>query len=125
MFVTQELSSYVLSQISKIGGVGVTVSEGYSGALPNASKIEECSGTVASLRTDCVIAALIGKSRGVAQELIEKGMVSINSVGALKPTQTINTNDVISVRGNGRFKITDVGAVTKKGRIVLKWNKYI
>ena len=125
MFITQELSGFVLSQISKVGGVGVTVSEGYSGTLPNASEVDECSGTVASLRADCVIAALVGKSRGVALELIEKGMVSINSVGTLKPTQSVNTNDIISVRGSGRYKITEAGALTKKGRIILKWNKYI
>ncbi len=125
MFITNELSGYVLSQISKVGGVGVTVSEGYCGALPNALKVAECSGTVASLRADCVIATLIGKSRGVALELIEKGMVSINSVGTQKATQIVNTNDIISVRGNGRYKITESQALTKKGRIILKWNKYI
>lgn len=125
MFITEELAGYVLSQISKVGGVGVSLSEGYTLPLPNSSSVTECSGTVASLRADCVIAALIGKSRGIALELIEKGMVSINSVGTLKPTQVVKANDIVSVRGSGKYKITESGTLSKKGRIILKWNKYI
>ncbi len=125
IFLTNEIAPYVISQISKVGGVGVTVSEGVVGKLPEQSVVSECTMSVASLRADCVVSALIGKSRNVSAEVIEKGLVSVNSVGVLKPTRTIALGDVVSVRGYGRFKITEAGNYTKKGRLILKWNKYI
>lgn len=125
IFLTHEIAPYVKSQISKVGGVGVTVENGVKGNLPEQTAIENCSATVSSLRADCVVSALSGKSRGVSLELIEKGLVSVNSVGVLKPTRAICGGDVVSIRGGGRFKITEAEQLTKKGRIILKWNKYI
>lgn len=124
-FVTLDIAEYILSQISKVGSVGVELSRGFKGSLPNLSRVLECSATVASLRADCVVSALISKSRNTAVELIEKALVSVNSVALSKPTKTILQNDIISIRGFGRFKITANGDTTKKGRIVLKYNKYI
>ena len=125
VFLTREIAPYVKSQISKVGGVGVTITEGVKGKLPQASEVASFTASVSSLRADCVVAALGGKSRSGAIELIEKGLVSVNSVGVVKPTQTIGTDDIVSVRGGGRFKITEAEHLTKKGRIILKWNKYI
>lgn len=125
IFLTTEIMPYVKSQISKVGGVGVAIQEGIDGKLPQASEVQSLSASVSSIRIDCVVAALCGKSRNGALDLIQKGMVSSNSVGVVKPTALVSNGDIISVRGCGRFKITETENITKKGRIILKWNKYI
>ncbi len=125
MFLITEIMPYVKSQISKVGGVGVTIQEGIEGKLPQASEVQSFTASVSSLRIDCVVSALCGKSRNGALDLIQKGLVSVNSVGAVKQTGLISNGDIVSVRGCGRFKITEAEHLTKKGRIILKWNKYI
>jgi RNA-binding protein YlmH len=37
----------------------------------------------------------------------------------------LEEGDIVSVRGKGRFIITEVKNITKKGRIVVTINKYV
>jgi len=125
MFVSRDVSEYIISQLSKVGRVGVTLREGYTEPLPEIGRFLEASATVASLRMDCVVGALTGKSRKVAQELISAGSISLNSLSAEKATAAIKDGDVLSIRGHGRFKIVSTSEVSKKGRVILRWNKYV
>ncbi len=124
MFLSSDISDYVISQLEKVGRVGVTLSEGYSGMLPGRGQMVECSATVASLRLDCVVGALTGKSRNGSAELISAALVTVNSVAALKPTYTVKSGDILSLRGYGKFVITASHEQSKKGRIILRWKKY-
>lgn len=124
-FVTDDVSKFVLTQIEKIGNVGVTLTEGFVEPLPNASKKQSFSVTVASVRLDCIVAALCGTSRGDATEKIADGYVSVNSVCVTKPTVNVKAEDKITVRKRGKFEITSCDEHSKKGRIILKYDKYI
>lgn len=95
VFLSKDILNHVVCGIDKVGNTGVTVSEGYTLPLPGASECKEINDTVASLRLDCVVAALVGCSRGKAAELIENGLVD------------------------------DAESSTRKGRIILKAKKYI
>lgn len=125
VFLAEEISGYVVSQLSKVGGAGVTLSEGFELPLPGASERVECSDTVASLRLDCVIGAICGLSRRSACELIEQGFVSVNSVACEKATRSVSSGDRLTVRGKGRFDILSASDLSKKGRIILKYSKFI
>lgn len=125
VFVSRDVSKFVKTQLEKVGRVGVGVSEGFSEPLPQHSSLAQFSDTVASLRLDCVVSALAGVSRNVACELIENGYVSINSITCEKTTRTVDTGDRITVRGKGKFFVDDVSALSKKGRIILKYSKYV
>ncbi len=81
--------------------------------------------TVSSLRLDCVVGELAKKSRSVSAELIESGMVYLNSVQCQKKDKIISDYDVISIRRIGKFKIDGVGGYTKKNRIKVNILKYI
>ncbi len=125
IFVNRKVAEFVKTQLEKVGNVGVRVSEGFSEPLPQNGKRIECISTVASARLNCVVSALSGVSRAKACELIEQGDVSINSVAVQKSVKTVCEGDRITVRKKGRFDVTEISATTKKGRIVLKYTKFI
>lgn len=125
IFVLNDIADFIISQITKIGRVGVNVSKGYELPLPNLSKKESFCVTVASMRLDGVVSALCGFSRKEAVEKITEGYVIVNSVCIEKTTYTVTSNDNITVRQKGKFEITSCDEFSKKGRIVLKYNKYV
>ncbi len=124
-FVHSDVADFVLSQITKIGSVGVELKKGCDLPLPNAAKTQPASDTVASLRIDCVVSALCGFSRSAAADAISDGFVAVNSVAVTKPTYLVKCGDTVTVRQKGRFKITACDECSKKGRIILKYDKYI
>lgn len=125
VFVTSDIAKFVLSQIKKIGSVGVTVNEGFTEPLPNANRKQSFSVTVASTRLDCVVAALCTMSRSVAAEYIADGFVAVNSLSVVKPTVSVKQNDKVTVRKRGKFEITSCDEYSKKGRIILRYDKYV
>ena len=125
VFVTDDISSFVLSQIEKVGRVGVTVTSGFVFPLPEKGVLSEFETTIASERLDCVVSALCNISRGAALQKIEDGVVSVNSVVCMKPTKSIISGDAVTVRGKGKFIISSLENKTRKNRIVLKYWKYI
>ncbi len=125
VFLLDEISDYVLKQIGKIGRTGVKTESGFVHPLPERDRLTECSATVASERLDCVVAAVCNISRAAAALKITEGFVSVNSVVYEKATKSVESGDVLSVRGKGRFIIDAVDDRTRKNRIVLKFKKYI
>ena len=125
IFVTDEICDYIKNQVTKIGRIGVTVTEGYTLPLPKGDELAEFTDTAASDRIDCVISALCGFSRSKALEAIDYGIVTINSVPVNKPTKSVSEGDIISVRGKGRFLIGSLNDRTKKNRIIINYKKYI
>lgn len=125
VFLSRDISPFVLSQTEKVGSVGVKLKEGFELPLPNFGKKEGFTATVASLRLDSVVAALCGVSRNEAVSIIEEKRVSVSGLLQEKISKLISPSDKISIRGKGFFEITDCTGVSKKGRIILKYDKFI
>ncbi len=125
VFVAHDVSKFVLSQIEKVGNVGVALGAGYTEPLPQLGKKQECSVTVASVRIDCVVAAICNISRTQATQKITDSFVLVNSVCVTKPTLNVKSQDKITVRQKGKFEVISCDELSKKGRIILKYNKYI
>lgn len=83
---------------------------------------KEVRDTVSSLRLDAVAASGFRLARGKAAALIESGKVQLNWRECVKPDKLLSAGDTVSARGFGKFEVSEVGGVTKKGRtsIVLK-----
>lgn len=124
VFLKDKVSRFVLTQLEKVGRVGVKLNEGYSEPLPSIGEIISCTDTVSSMRLDCVVAAVCNISRSLALEYIVNSKVLLNSKECAKPTRTLSSGDKLTVRGKGKFYITQADEHTKKGRIILKYNKY-
>ena len=125
LFVKTELAPHFLSQIEKIGRVGVRIREGFDEPLPAAHAFQPVSGVVASERLDCLVALLAGAGRERAAQMISGGFVSINHRETLSAAARVHDGDVISIRRCGRFIIDALGPKTKKGRLSIRCRKYI
>ncbi len=80
--------------------------------------------TVASLRVDSVVAALLNKSRTEAVKHIRQGNVKVNQMEIQNADFEIFDNDIISIRYNGKFKVFCDGAKSRKDRIFINIAKY-
>lgn len=120
-----EISGFIIENLTKAGRVGISVSRIALDELP--TKTEELSvktDTVASLRLDAVLSAAFGLSRGRAAEMIAAGLVSHNHELCAQPAKEVMEGAVLSVRGMGRAVLTEVGSVSRKGRIFIKIGLY-
>ncbi len=125
VFLSEDISDFVIKQTEKIGRIGVTAVLGIEGELPESGKLADFTDTVASLRLDCVVSALAGISRGTAVEKIESGFVAVNSFAVEKITYAVNEGDIITVRGKGKFIISSLDGRTRKNRVILEYKKYV
>ena len=64
LFVKTELAPHFLSQIDKIGRVGVQITKGFTDPLPQAHSFQPMGGVVASERLDCLVAFFGGHRQG-------------------------------------------------------------
>lgn len=80
-------------------------------------RCEERRDTVSSLRLDAVCATGFRMARGKAASLIEGGRVQLNWRECTKADKPVTAGDTVSARGFGKFELTEVGSLTKKGRI--------
>lgn len=117
VFIKSELKDYIASQIFKVGNVGVKISDADINKLPQGRETEEIYYTVSSLRLDNVVAAITNMSREKTKQLILLGNVSLNFIQNKNVSQLLNSNDTLTIRGKGKFKVNDVSGKTRKGRI--------
>lgn len=78
----------------------------------------------ASKRIDVVIAAVYNLSRNETSKLIKAEKVFVNSRLVTSNSYMLCDNDIVSVRGFGRFSFDKEIKTTKKGRLVLEVKKY-
>ncbi len=123
-FVSSDISKYIIMSVTRIGGVGVSLSVGYTQPLPISDEKIEITVTIASQRLDCVVAALVRTSRTAAAQMILSGIVSVNSQVCQKVTKNVDANDCVTVRSKGKFRIKSINGLTKKGRNILLAEKY-
>jgi len=79
-------------------------------------KFSVISGTVASDRLDCVVSLAARISREKSKGLIVSGFVNVNHEPVDKSDFSVEDGDILSIRGYGRFVISEIGGLTKKGR---------
>lgn len=126
LFVKPEIESYILQNLTKVGNRGIRLEKVTTEAvlLPE-RPTKEIRSTVAGLRLDAVLATAAGIGRGKAAELIRIGQVTINWETVTEVSATVREGDVLSARGYGRMKLTEVGGLTRKGRYGITLVRYI
>lgn len=124
VFCTLTAHDMITADISKIGRVGVDISDGINAPLPEAV-FEETAAVVASLRSDCVVSALSGLSREKSADFIRAGNLTLNYESCGSVSKLLAQGDIISLRGYGKFVLCDEGVQTKKGKLRINLKKYI
>lgn len=110
--------------ICKIGRVGVAASLIDAPSLIPEKKFRIISGTVPSMRIDCISALAMNVSREKASAALRSEKIMLNYRTVSDNDKTVSEGDVLSVRGYGKFRIGNIGGETKKGRIHLTIEKY-
>ncbi len=127
LFVHSSVSPVVENEITKIGRVGVSVSEG-SDALSSMNtedRFRDITGTVASLRLDCVLSLALGLSRSRVAPLILAKKVIVNNFERLSGDFVLSENDTFSVKGFGKFILSEIGGQSRKDRTFIRVSKYL
>ena len=126
IFVRSEIRDYILTNLEKIGRHGIEISscELNEVEIPQ-RQTEEIGGTVAGIRLDSVLSVALKTSRSRAAELITGGLVSLNWEETENVSKSLSEGDIISVRGKGRFKVSCIGGLTRKGRYSITVERYI
>lgn len=125
VFVSEKIADFLLDQLTRVGREAVHYTPGAGDGLDLGPRYEAHTDTVASTRLDGIVAAVAACSRGDATGWIERGLVSVNHLVVTKATTQIDAGDVLSVRGKGKFRIDDLSGLSKKGRVILKYSKYL
>lgn len=88
------------------------------------NEFENLNIIVSSLRLDNFVSELAKCSRTRATEIIEDGRVFLNSINEFKDSKKININDIITIRGKGKFVFIGIEKETKSGRFLVNIKKY-
>ncbi len=118
-FLLQNLSSltrFSSSLISEVALDEITETE--------AAKVE-ISSIVASLRLDNIVSVLAKTSRSKAVQILEQERVFLNFKVETKSSKQVKEGDIITIRGKGRFEFKEISGNTRKGRYIIKIDKYV
>lgn len=124
LFCLNSISQYIIDNLNRIKHTSVKCSI-YDGApdfvneLPQSEEI-----IVSSMRADAVTAAVYNLSRKSTGELFSLGKVFINSKQTYKESVLLKDNDMVTVRGFGRFIYEEQIKETKKHRYVVSVRIY-
>ena len=87
--------------------------------------LKNITGTISNVRLDSVISTAFNMSRNSIIVYIENGKVFVNGKLITSNGYSIKENDIISVRGLGRFVFNRVLKETKKGRNLISIDLYV
>jgi len=126
MFFTEEIADFIMMNLTRIASspVKLSVTDDLS-QFDVERQFKETQTSVSSMRLDCVLSAVTGKSRSQSVAAIEEGICTVNYSPVKNARTQIKDGDIISVRGFGKFVVETNGSLTKKGRVHLKAKKYI
>lgn len=124
VFCKQELSHYIIEELTQIRHTVVTGSIIMPEAMDVQADFDSYEKIIASNRLDSITAAMAGVSRSQAVVLIHNGKIYINGAECLHNTYICKPNDVISIRGTGKFIFDGISGETRKNRIKISYRQY-
>lgn len=125
LFLHQSLEAFFLEELKRIRHTCVKVSVMQIEQFAYTPKTKEIKGSVSSFRLDSLIALVFASSRTKIIPYIEGGKVFVNGKLVTSNGYRIKEDDIISVRGFGRFQFKECLSQTKKGRYLVTMNLYI
>ena len=114
VFCRKSISELILG-IERIKNTTVKTSLADGRELTLQQSYKEISGSVASLRVDSVVSVAVKTSRSKCLDIIREGKVYLNGRCCTENAKNISNNDIITVRGYGKFLIETSDSKTKKG----------
>ena len=126
LFCLEEIADFIMYNLTKVANTSVILEQCELAQLDMPEKqFKQFSKTVASERLDCIVSALINKSRSSASEFIDRGLVTVNYEIVKNQSHQVKDCTTLSVRGFGKFYIEYGEGLSKKGKIKLSIKQYI
>ncbi|MDR3214947.1 MAG: hypothetical protein LBT75_01545 [Bacilli bacterium] len=123
--VAQTISKYILDNLNRINKVNVLLIE-EDNRITIIKEYQEFKVIINSLRLDNVIKSIIKSSSLDAKKFIIKGNVKVNYSENDNLTYQVTNNDLLSLRGYGRYYLEiNEGYRTKKNKYIIILKKVI
>jgi RNA-binding protein YlmH len=120
LFAHTGISTFIVDQLVKVKHTLVSTSIIDRKDFDYKPKFQEIVGTVSSVRLDSILSVAFHASRSSLTGLIEGGKVFVGGKEVLSNSYTLKENDIVSVRGLGKFQYVGTTYQTKKGRYSVK-----
>lgn len=124
VFVQTGLSAHIKNELTRIRHTSVRLFEESFEDCQYTPCFEEIKGTVKSVRLDSLVALAFSSSRSRLSGLIEGGRVFVNGRLITSNAFSVKEEDIISVRGMGKFQYMGILSQTKKDRSLILIHKY-
>lgn len=124
VFCDEKLAEFFCNELTQIKH---TVVEAVECKLPLEilkPSFVEITGTVSSLRIDAIVSFITKQSRNSVLELFRTQKVFVNGKLVESNSMNVKEEDIITVRGAGKFIFKEVINVTKKDRLNILMLKY-
>ena len=124
VFCKDSIADYIIENLTRIKHTTVKVSKTADIEDITALVLEEKTIQVSSIRVDAVVSKVYNLSRNSAIELFQTGLVFINGRECTENAKSLKPNDIVSVRGYGKFEYSEELNLSKKGKINCKVRIY-
>ncbi len=125
IFCCKRIAEFLTGELGKIRHTDITISICEEEMDAFSPKKEAFQKTVTSVRLDCVVAACCNISRSEAVRQIAAKLVFINARNIIKPDYLCAEQDILSVRGHGKYVLARIHGLSKKGKLRVTLEKYI
>ncbi|MGG5462475.1 RNA-binding protein [Clostridium sp. B9] len=122
--VHHSIIDYLIANLSKVKNLNCKCEIIYDLDETPKPSYEERSVIVTSKRLDCIVAALGNISRSKALDNITSGSVLLDYRITKDKSKEVSENSRLTIRGLGKFKISNIFGTTKSGRLKLTVFKY-
>ncbi len=124
-FCKTEIAPYLIDNLLKIRHTDVRCEPAEEIPPENFERRESGRATASSERADGLVAKVFGLSRGECLKLFAAQKVFVNGACVTRADLILKENDRVSVRGFGKFRYLGQDGKTRKGNLVLLYEKYI
>lgn len=126
IFCGQDIAAYIIQNLSKVGADGVKLERIECSEAPaKEEQTETVTAAVASLRLDAVLAGALNISRAASFELVKSCRVQVNFESCVNLSKILSAGDLISVRGFGRLRVSEIMGTSRKGRTFVRIERYV
>lgn len=126
VFCLEDKAEFICRELLSIGKFPVSASvcsPELAAAIPQPERTLK-TGTVPSLRLDAVLSEMMATGRNQAAEYIAAGRVEINHLPEQRQHAPVYAGDIFTVRGKGRWQLTDIKGKSKKDRVIIEYFAY-
>lgn len=123
--VCEEIFEYIRDNLTSIGRCPCSVEEVTDSADIPRMAFETKVIVSTSMRLDCIVGAIAAQSRSKAVDMINSGKVLLDYLEVCEKDRNVDEGSIVTIRGYGKFKISETIGNSGSGRLKLSIKKFI